>query len=223
MRDKDLAPSPPLQVPEVPGIWEWVKQGYLKLVDPLANTLVAWRVRPNTITTIGLLSTLAAGVAFGMGLIRTGGWIISITAVFDVLDGEVARRSGTSSKFGAFYDSTLDRIADGVCLGGLTIFWASNTPHHSLAMVVVGLFAIVGTYLTSYTRARAEGLGLDAKVGLVQRPERVVLLAAPQALFGLAMNGMILKGVVVLLAVTAWITVAQRMRYVHRMTSNGTK
>jgi CDP-diacylglycerol--glycerol-3-phosphate 3-phosphatidyltransferase len=210
-------------VPEVPGIWEWVKQGYLKLVDPLANTLVAWRVRPNTITTIGLLSTLAAGVAFGMGLIRTGGWIISITAVFDVLDGEVARRSGTSSKFGAFYDSTLDRIADGVCLGGLTIFWASNTPHHSLAMVVVGLFAIVGTYLTSYTRARAEGLGLDAKVGLVQRPERVVLLAAPQALFGLAMNGMILKGVVVLLAVTAWITVAQRMRYVHRMTSNGTK
>jgi CDP-diacylglycerol--glycerol-3-phosphate 3-phosphatidyltransferase len=202
-------------------VWEWIKQGYLRLVDPIADALVARRVHPNTITTLGLLSTLVAGIAFATGQIRTGGWILSITAVFDVLDGVVARRSGTSSKFGAFYDSTLDRVADGLLLGGITVFWAAQGPHHSIPMVVVGLLAIIGSFLTSYTRARAEGLGLDAKVGLVQRPERVVLLAAPQALFGLALDGMILDVVVVILAITSWITVAQRMLYVRRMTSIG--
>jgi CDP-diacylglycerol--glycerol-3-phosphate 3-phosphatidyltransferase len=221
VQDKDLAPSPPLPASEFPGVWEWIKQGYLKLVDPLANALVARRVHPNTITTVGLFSTLAAGIAFGAGRITLGGWILSITAVFDVLDGLVARRSGMSSKFGAFYDSTLDRIADGVVLGGLTVFWASEGPHHSQTMVVVGLLAIVGAFLTSYTRARAEGLGLDAKVGMMQRPERVVLLAAPQALFGLALDGLILQSVVVVLAITSWITVWQRIAYVHSMTSNG--
>lgn len=199
-------------------IWEWLKKGYLRIAEPIADSLVARGVRPNTITTVGLLCTLAAGVIFASGRISIAGWVLGLTAIFDVLDGMVARRSGRETAFGAFYDSTLDRVADGAVLGGLTVFWASGTDRHSLTMVIVCLFAIVGTYLTSYTRARAEGLGLDAKVGLMQRPERVVLMSAPQAFFGLAFDGMVLKFIVVLLAVTSWITVVQRMEYVRRAT-----
>lgn len=207
----------------MPVIWEWLQRGYLRLVDPLADALVARGVRPNTITTVGLVFTIAAGVIFATGHISIAGWVLGVTAVFDVLDGMVARKSGTESIFGAFYDSTLDRVADGAVLGGLTVFWAADTSRHSLGMVVTCLLAIVGTYLTSYTRARAEGLGLDARVGLVQRPERVVLMSAPQAFFGLAFDGLVLKAIVVLLAVTSWITVGQRMLYVRRATAGGAK
>ena len=200
-------------------IWERLKNFYLRLVDPIADMLVARRVHPNAITTVGLVCTLAAGGIFASGHISIAGWVLGVTGVFDVLDGMVARRSGRESAFGAFYDSTLDRIADGAVLGGLTVFWAAAGPRHSLTMVVVCLVAIVGAYLTSYTRARAEGLGLDARVGLVQRAERIVLLAVPQAFFGLAFDGLVLKFIVVLLAITSWITVAQRMLYVRRATS----
>jgi CDP-diacylglycerol--glycerol-3-phosphate 3-phosphatidyltransferase len=85
-------------------------------------------------------------------------------------------------------------------------------------MLVVTLAAIVGGFLVSYTRARAEALGVDAKVGLMQRPERVVLLSAPQAFFGLALNGWVLAAIVVLLAVTFWATAVQRVVTVYRAT-----
>jgi CDP-diacylglycerol--glycerol-3-phosphate 3-phosphatidyltransferase len=85
-------------------------------------------------------------------------------------------------------------------------------------MVVVTLFGIIGAFLTSYTRARAEALGIDAKVGMLQRPERVTLLSAPQAFFGLALDGFVLMGIVTLLTVTAWITAIQRIRFVHQAT-----
>jgi CDP-diacylglycerol--glycerol-3-phosphate 3-phosphatidyltransferase len=87
-------------------------------------------------------------------------------------------------------------------------------------MVMVTLAALIATFLTSYTRARAEGLGVDAKVGMLQRAERITLLSAPQAFFGLALNGWILAGIVSLLAVTAWITVFQRINFVYRTTTS---
>lgn len=198
---------------------EWLTKGYLRLMDPVANALAARGVSPNAITTVGTLGTIAAGVIYASGHISIGGWVLAVISACDTLDGLVARRSNRQSTFGAFYDSTLDRLADGAVLGGLTVFWASNTGRHSLPMVVVCLVAIAGAYLTSYTRARAEALGLDAKVGLIQRPERIVLLAVPQALFGLAFDGLVLKSIVVLLAITSWITVAQRVAYVRRATS----
>jgi len=86
-------------------------------------------------------------------------------------------------------------------------------------MLIVCLFGLVGAFLTSYTRARAEALGLDAKVGMLQRPERVVLLSAPQAFFGLVFNGWVLAIIIVILTVTAWITVVQRVAYVYTATT----
>ena len=198
--------------------WDSIKAGYLRLIEPVADFLVRRRVNPNAITTLGTACWIIAAVIFATGHIKTAGWVLGLTAIFDVLDGTIARRTGRESTFGAFYDSTLDRIADGVVLGGLLVFYAVDGARHSTPMVIISLAAIIGTFLTSYTRARAEGLGIDAKVGMIQRPERVVLLSAPQALFGLAFDGWVLAGIVTLLAVTSWITAIQRIAFVHAAT-----
>ena len=198
---------------------DWLKNGYLKVIDPVANWLVRRGVHPNTITIIGTICTVAGGVIYAMGHISTGGWFLGATALFDVLDGTVARRSNKSSTFGAFLDSTLDRVADGAILSGLAVFYALNPVHRNVPMVVVCLTGLIGSYLTSYIRARAEALGMDAKVGMVQRPERFVLLSVPQAFFGLALNGWVLGLIIVFLTVTAWITVVQRVHFVYRQTT----
>jgi len=202
-------------------LWDAIQRGYLRLIEPIADWLVRRRVHPNTITTVGTICTVIAGGIFASGHIKTAGWFLGVTALFDVLDGTVARRTGRSSVFGAFYDSTLDRVSDGVLLGGLVVFYATSKVHASDVMLTITLLGLIGTFLTSYTRARAEGLGLDAKVGLLQRPERITLLSAPQAFFGLALNGWVLAAIVTLLSVTAWITAVQRILYVYRTTTQG--
>lgn len=197
---------------------DWLKNGYLRLIDPVAGWLIRLDVNPNTITTIGTFCTIVAGGLYATGHIRAAGWFLGLTALFDVLDGVVARRTNRSTVFGAFYDSTLDRVSDAAILGGLAVFFAIDPVHASVPMLVTTLVGLVGTYLTSYTRARAEALGIDARIGIVQRPERVVLLSAPQAFFGLALNGFVLTSIIIFLTVTAWITVYQRIRAVHSAT-----
>lgn len=200
-------------------LWNIIKAGYIKLIEPAADFLVRRRVSPNVITTFGTLCTVVGGVVYASGHIRTAGWIVGLTALFDVLDGTVARRTGTSTVFGAFYDSTLDRVADGIVLAGIGYFYASSVIYGNMYMVAICFLGMIGTFLVSYTRARAEALGIDAKVGVMQRPERVVLLSAPQAFFGLALNGWILMSIMMLLAVTAWITAVQRIIFVYKATS----
>jgi CDP-diacylglycerol---glycerol-3-phosphate 3-phosphatidyltransferase len=195
---------------------DWLQSGYLRLIGPVAEWLVRHDVHPNTITTVGTLCTMGCGVLYGLGHIMLGGWLLGVTALFDVLDGVVARRTQRSSVFGAFYDSTLDRIADGFVLGGLAVFFATRQEWWGVPMVGMCTLALVGSFVTSYTRARAEGLGIEARGGMLQRPERVVLLSAPQAFFGLAFHGLVLIAIIVLLTVTAWITAAQRVMAVHR-------
>lgn len=199
---------------------DYVKNGALRVIEPAISFFARHNVSPNTITTVGTLLTVAAGVVYATGHIMTAGWLMAVTAFFDVLDGSVARRTGRSTKFGAFYDSSLDRVADGALMAGLTVFYAVNPVHHNIYMTVVCLAGMVGTFLISYTRARAESIGIDAKVGVMQRPERIVLLSAPQALFGLFWNGWVLIGIIVLLSVTAWITAVQRILYVYHATQH---
>lgn len=199
---------------------DYVKKGALRVIEPAISFLARHNVSPNAITTVGTLLTIAAGVVYATGHIMTAGWLMGVTAFFDVVDGEVARRTGRSTVFGAFYDSTLDRVADGALMAGLTVFYATNVAHHNIYMVAICLVGMIGTFLVSYTRARAEALGIDAKVGVMQRPERIVLLSAPQALFGLFWNGWVLMGIIILLSVTAWITAVQRIAFVHRFTQH---
>jgi len=197
-------------------IWQTIVRGYLRLIGPVADWLVARGVRPNTITVIGTACCGAAGVLFALGQIRAGGWFLGLTALWDVLDGTVARRTGTASTFGAFFDSTLDRVADGALLGGLAVFFAQPGPLRSPAMVALCIAALVGAQVTSYTRARGEALGADLKTGWLQRPERITILAAPQAFFGADFDGWVLQAVVLLLAITSWVTVWQRMAEMRR-------
>jgi CDP-diacylglycerol---glycerol-3-phosphate 3-phosphatidyltransferase len=199
-------------------LWDAIKAGYLRVIAPVADLLVRHRVSPNLITTVGTICTMVAGAIFASGHIRTAGWFLGLTALFDVLDGTVARRTGRSTTFGAFYDSTLDRVADGFVLGGLAMFYGINAVHRSPVMLAITVAGLIGTFLTSYTRARAESLGLDAKVGIMQRPERVALLSAPQAFFGLALDGWVLAVIVTTLSVTAWITAVQRILFVYNVT-----
>lgn len=200
-------------------LWEAIKTGYLRVIEPVASWLVRRGIHPNTITVVGTLCTVAGGVIYATGHIRTAGWFLGLTALFDVLDGTVARRTGKSSRFGGFLDSSLDRVADGAVMGGIAIFYATSAVHHSVVMLIVALAGLIGAFMTSYTRARAEALGIPMKeVGMLQRPERVVLLSAPQAFFGLALHGWVLALIIVLLSVTAWITVVQRVTHVYRFT-----
>jgi len=218
-------------------LWEATKRGYLRVIEPVADLLVRSGISPNAITTVGTLCSVTGGVIYGTGHIRAAGWFLGLTALFDVLDGTVARRTGRSSTFGAFYDSTLDRIADGAVMAGLAVFYtreairaATIVPNgpglfaaispvdKNVGMVVVCLVGIVGTFLVSYTRARAESLGIDAKVGVMQRPERVTLLSAPQAFFGLALHGWVLMAIVGILTLTAWWTASHRIAFVRRQT-----
>ena len=204
---------------------EFAKSGFLRLVAPVVDLLVRRRVSPNAITTFGTVATIIGGGVYAHGDIRVAGWIVGLSAICDLIDGSVARKSGMTSVFGAFYDSTLDRVADGVVLGGLALFFARNGVHHAIPdymstpMVSVILLGILGSFLTSYTRARAEGLGIDAQVGMLPRPDRIILLSAPQAFFGLALGGWVLIAICVLLTVTAWITVIQRVAFVYRATA----
>lgn len=193
---------------------QFVTTGYLRIMEPIAGVLIKLGISANALTTIGTVSTVIGGIAFGFGYMRTGGIIIAVTAIADALDGVVARRTNTMTVFGAFYDSTLDRVADGALLAGLAYFYAVNPIHANKWMLAISLSAIIGTYLVSYARARAEALGINAKVGVMQRAERVALLCAPQALFGLALNGWVLKAVVLILAVSAWHTAIRRINYV---------
>lgn len=201
-------------------LWRAIVAGYLRLIEPIIAWSVRHRISPNLITTVGTASACAVGVLYACGWFVAGGWTLGILAFFDVVDGEVARRSGRATVFGSFYDATLDRVADAFLFGGFVVFYALHDVPRQTAMVVIALVALVATQLTSYTRSRAELIGVDMKgVGWMERPERITLLAAPQAFFGRALDGWVVDAVVTLLAVTAVVTVAQRIRHVLRATA----
>lgn len=199
---------------------EWLKHGFLRLIDPLADQLIRRGVHPNTITTVGVLVISAAGVAFGTGFIRLGGFLLLLSGACDVVDGRVARAGGTASVFGAFYDSTLDRVGEAALFAGLLV-WFLRPGDQMLPVwgAALSLWALASSLIVSYTRARAEGLGLDCKVGIAQRAERVLLLGAPTLFIGAGARGWLPLVVVALLALATSITVVQRVVWVWQRTS----
>jgi CDP-diacylglycerol--glycerol-3-phosphate 3-phosphatidyltransferase len=188
-----------------------------RTLGPVIRWMVRHRVHPNLLTTLGFLSVVGAGFLYHLDHVRWAGVLVLLGGVWDIFDGQVARVSGMASKFGAFYDSTLDRIGEIVVFLGLLSLY--NRYGHEMAnvwMVYAIVLAMGGSLMVSYTRARAEGLGLDCKVGLMQRPERVVLLGLGSLSFGLMGSGLVLKIVIVLVAVLTNLTAIQRIVWVHR-------
>src|SRR5256885_15206525 len=135
-----------------------VKDGFVRLLGPAARGLIAGGVNPNTITTLGTLLVIGSGVAFGFGTIRLGGFLLLLSGIFDLLDGQVARQGGKITTFGAFYDSTLDRVGEGAVFTGLIFYFLSGPLPDALKSRAVAacLVALIASFLVSYTRARAQ-------------------------------------------------------------------
>ncbi|HLB83055.1 MAG TPA: CDP-alcohol phosphatidyltransferase family protein [Gemmatimonadales bacterium] len=196
-----------------------VRDGFGKLLDPLALPLIRLHVRPNLITTLGTLVIMASAIAFALGRARWGGFLLLLSGLCDLVDGRVARRGGMVTTFGAFYDSTLDRLGEAALFSGIAIYFLEGgvAPGRRTLAVAACLVALTASLLVSYTRARAEGLGLSVKVGIAQRAERVLLLGAPTLFLGAGNRGALLFWIVVVLALATSVTVVQRVLYVARV------
>ncbi len=178
---------------------------------PLAVGLHRLGVSPDGLTLIGLLLTGVAAWFLAEGAFRLAALVLLVGSVCDMLDGDVARLSGRASVFGAFLDSTVDRVAELLMFLGLMIYYVrmeADILTAGLCLVVAG-----GSFTISYARARAEGLGVDCKVGLMERPERLVLV-----LIGALLGPLWMTRILWLLGVLVWFTVMQRVVHVYRST-----
>ena len=197
-----------------------VRRGFEASLAPLVDRLIAAQVNPNVITTVGTLIVIGSGVAFGLGWVRLGGILLLVSGIGDMLDGRVARGGNVVSKFGAFYDSTLDRVGDAALFGGIAVFFVTGGVPEAwrVPALVITLIALSAVLVVSYARARAEGLGLDCKVGIAQRAERILGIGLPALFVGAGPSGFLLLAVVTILAVLAVITVGQRIVHVRQIT-----
>jgi CDP-diacylglycerol--glycerol-3-phosphate 3-phosphatidyltransferase len=188
--------------------------GARKAVVPVANTLALSRITPNKLTIAGLLIQ----VAITPLIIIDFDWHFLLAAValvfassFDMLDGAVARVTAKVTPFGAFFDSTCDRLAEAIVLGAVGIYYAE---HDDYVMLGVVILVIAFSFLVSYTRARAEAVGVECKVGFASRPERIVGLAIGLVLANWWVAGLSAM-LLLLLVLTAWTTVV-RVQHVRR-------
>lgn len=187
-----------------------------RILTPLGRALVRRGIGPNAVTAIGTLGTVVSAlVLFPLGQLWWGALAITLFVLFDLLDGLVARLGGGGgSTWGAFLDSTLDRLADAAIFAGLILyFYRQGDP----LMLAVTLFCLVAGTLVSYAKARAEGLGLTCDVGLAERPERLVVGLVATGLSGLGVPYILPLGLWLLAAASA-ITVVQRVVHVYRQT-----
>ncbi|MPZ14726.1 MAG: CDP-alcohol phosphatidyltransferase family protein [Chloroflexi bacterium] len=165
-------------------------------------------ISANALTLLGLALNAAAATVVASGWFAAGGAIFLLASAFDMLDGAVARASGTVSPFGAFLDSLIDRYDEALMFGALLIVFSRD---QQPVLVGATAAALVGSLLVSYARARGEGLGVECEVGILQRPERVVLLGA-----GLILTDLLLAPIIWVLAIVTNVTVVQRAIYIRR-------
>jgi len=195
-----------------------------RLLVPIVTALIRARVSPNAITTWSTAVVLGSGIAFGVGMIQLGGALLLLSGIGDMLDGRVARAGARVTPFGAFYDSTLDRIGDAALFGGIAVYFTRGgvPPHLVTWSLLAALVALSATLIVSYARARAEGLSLDCQVGIAQRAERILGLGVPSLFIGAGPDGLVLLGIVAVLAALSAVTVAQRIAHVRALTRGST-
>jgi len=181
-----------------------------RITDPIVRILRRTKMTPNILTSIGFFVSVIAAVAIGFEYLFIGGLLVLFSGLFDMLDGALARAQNESTVFGAFLDSTLDRLSEAALLLGLLLMYLNKGANTEVWVVYVTL---VGSIVVSYTRARAEGLGIDCKVGFCTRPERVIVLA-----IGLLLNWVFVA--LCIIAALAWITFLQRFVHIWRQTKD---
>ncbi|MCW2667165.1 MAG: CDP-alcohol phosphatidyltransferase [Frankiales bacterium] len=192
-----------------------VRPALAKLVDPVAAGLLRAGITPDVLTVTGTVGVvLGALVFFPKGMFFTGTAVVFFSVITDLFDGAMARRRGTTSPFGAWLDSTCDRVADSAIFGGLVLWYAGRGDDTTL--LAVALFCLASGQVVSYEKARAEGLGLTCNVGLAERAERLILVLLGTLLVGLGAPDAVLAALLWLLAAVTAITVAQRFLEVRR-------
>ena len=180
------------------------------ITDPLVPLISRLRLTPDIMTAIGLLINLVAAVVIGFGHLVAGALIFLLAGLFDLLDGALARYMEKTSSFGALFDSTVDRVTEGaIFLSFIFITGPGVWPYDVTLQLVLIFLAMTGSFLTSYIRARAEGLNIDCTVGLFTRVERVIILA-----LGLLLNQVFIALAIVV--VLSFVTVGQRFVHVWR-------
>jgi CDP-diacylglycerol---glycerol-3-phosphate 3-phosphatidyltransferase len=184
------------------------KEKARRAVQPIVRVLARMGLTPNMLTVTGFLLNAGVGLVIALGQPQLAGVLLILTSGFDLLDGALAKATGKGSKFGAFLDSTLDRYSEAIVLLGL--LWLSVQRTQTLDIYLVYI-VVVGSLLVSYTRARAEGLGLECRVGLLGRPERIAVLCV-----GLIFNWVTVA--LVILAVFSHVTALQRIVHVQAST-----
>lgn len=195
-----------------------------RIINPLIKGMIKIGITPNLVTFIGFVGNIVAAAFFiyasqnnaQASAIGWGGFIIIASGLFDMMDGRLARMGHMSSSFGALWDSTLDRYSELVSLFGITLIFLEAYGDW-FWMGVVSFAAMVGSVMVSYVRARAEGLGIECKVGFMQRPERIVVTAVTAVLTGCTGNLWWLAGGMILIAVLANITAFWRAAYCYKV------
>ncbi|HEU4421565.1 MAG TPA: CDP-alcohol phosphatidyltransferase family protein [Pilimelia sp.] len=188
-----------------------------RVIDPVARTLLRLGVSPNAVTLAGTAGAVTSTMFFGVrGQFVIGGFVVTAFALADLVDGAMARalraRGEPPNRFGAVLDSTTDRIVDAAIFGSVLIYMVRSG---DLVSVVAALLALVGALLVSYVKARAEGMGMTCDVGLVERPERLILIGIGGLLTGLGLDWG-LPAALWLLAALSAVTVVQRLVHVNR-------
>ena len=212
--------STPQSTPPRPGRLATVKDGAKRFahagLEPLVRLFVAAGVGPDSLTALGCIFSVFSGIAFFEGGFRLGSLLMLLSGLCDILDGQVARTRQSVSRFGAFLDSTLDRAEEGIVLAAVAAYFAA-VKHDDLAVAAV-VIAVLGSLLVSYTRARAEALGVECKVGIATRAVRVVILSIGLVFARGAGLGdfSLLKPAIYALALLTSFTVFQRVFHVRR-------
>lgn len=185
-----------------------------RAVRPIGHLLRRTGLSPDHLTVLGLLVSFGAAWAIGVGRLRLGLVLVILAALPDLFDGALAKASNSASQRGAFFDSVVDRVTDAVLLGGVAWYFASE---HGSQMAVLPFAAMAASSLISYERAKAESLGLDAKGGLMERAERIILLCV-----GLLFDRVLVAVMWVMLVLTL-VTALQRFRRVWRQAEVSTR
>lgn len=197
-----------------------------RFINPMIRGMIKIGITPNIVTFTGFVGNCFAASLFvaaacvetgALAWIGWGGLVLILSGLFDMMDGRLARLGNMSSTFGAFWDSTLDRYSELISLSGLAAYWFVADEN---LWGVVTLLALSGSIMVSYVRARAEGLGLECKVGFMQRPERVVVLSLGAIITGLTGSTIAVCVAVILIAVFANITAFWRVWYCYKQLKN---
>lgn len=187
---------------------EGFQQRFIKLLNPLIKLFTAWGLNPNSLSLAGVIITSFASILLIMGFLRFGGLFILLGGLCDTLDGTLARSINKASRFGALFDSSADRYSEFIMFFGLAAHFVSSKDYGTSMAIY---FALCGSIMVSYARARAESLGFDAKIGFLHRPERIVLIGT-----GALIHPVALIIAVWLVAIFANLTALQRIRHAYK-------